>query len=30
MRWTQGMKQGTVIVGGNGWETGTNQFNIPI
>ncbi|CAF4874800.1 unnamed protein product, partial [Rotaria magnacalcarata] len=30
MRWTQGTKQGTVIVGGNGEGAGANQFNIPI
>ncbi|CAF1975138.1 unnamed protein product [Rotaria magnacalcarata] len=26
MRWPQGTKQGTVIVGGNGRGAGTNQF----
>ncbi|CAF3044622.1 unnamed protein product, partial [Rotaria socialis] len=31
MRWTQGdKKQSTVIVGGNGWGEGANQFNVPI
>ncbi|CAF4991165.1 unnamed protein product, partial [Rotaria socialis] len=30
MRWTQGdKKQGTVIVGGNGWGEGANQFKHP-
>ncbi|CAF4963749.1 unnamed protein product [Rotaria socialis] len=30
MRWTQGdKKQSTVIVGGNGWGEGANQFSIP-
>ncbi|CAF1995761.1 unnamed protein product, partial [Rotaria magnacalcarata] len=26
MRWTQGAKQGTIIVGGNGQGAGANQF----
>ncbi|CAF1298535.1 unnamed protein product, partial [Rotaria magnacalcarata] len=30
MRWTQGAKQGTVIVGGNGKGAGANQLNDPI
>ncbi|CAF3496087.1 unnamed protein product [Rotaria socialis] len=31
MRWTQGdKKRGTVIVGGNGWGTGANQFSSPV
>ncbi|CAF3669749.1 unnamed protein product, partial [Rotaria socialis] len=31
MRWTQGdKKQSPVIVGGNGWGEGANQFNVPI
>ncbi|CAF5215909.1 unnamed protein product, partial [Rotaria magnacalcarata] len=30
MRWTQGAKQGTVIVGGNGQGAGANQFNNPM
>ncbi|CAF4956070.1 unnamed protein product [Rotaria socialis] len=31
MRWTQGdKKQGTVIVGGNGYGAGANQFNFPV
>ncbi|CAF4709002.1 unnamed protein product, partial [Rotaria socialis] len=31
MRWTQAdKKQSTVIVGGNGWGEGANQFNVPI
>ncbi|CAF2154546.1 unnamed protein product, partial [Rotaria magnacalcarata] len=29
MRWTQGTKLGTVIVGGNGRGTGANQFAFP-
>ncbi|CAF3590914.1 unnamed protein product, partial [Rotaria socialis] len=30
MRWSQGdKKQGTVIVGGNGYGAGANQFNFP-
>ncbi|CAF4259178.1 unnamed protein product, partial [Rotaria magnacalcarata] len=29
MRWTQGAKQGTVIVGGNGYGARENQFNNP-
>ncbi|CAF4961886.1 unnamed protein product [Rotaria socialis] len=30
MRWSQGdKKQGTVIVGGNGYGVGANQFNVP-
>ncbi|CAF3662821.1 unnamed protein product [Rotaria socialis] len=30
MRWTQGdKKQGTVVVGGNGYGAGANQFNYP-
>ncbi|CAF4620083.1 unnamed protein product, partial [Rotaria socialis] len=28
-RWTQGAKQGTVIVGGNGQGAGVNQFKGP-
>ena len=28
MRWPQGAKQGTVIVGGNGQGAGANQFNL--
>ncbi|CAF1592888.1 unnamed protein product, partial [Rotaria magnacalcarata] len=30
MSWTQGAKQGTVIVGGNGQGAGANQFNNPM
>ncbi|CAF4399680.1 unnamed protein product, partial [Rotaria sordida] len=30
MRWPQGAKQGTVIVGGNGQGEGANQFDHPI
>ncbi|CAF1009720.1 unnamed protein product [Rotaria magnacalcarata] len=30
MRWIQGAKQGTVIVGGNGAGAGANQFNGPV
>ncbi|CAF4427642.1 unnamed protein product, partial [Rotaria magnacalcarata] len=30
MRWTQGAKQGTVIVGGNGQGAGVNQLNDPV
>ncbi|CAF2201461.1 unnamed protein product, partial [Rotaria magnacalcarata] len=29
MRWTQGAKQGTVIVGGNGQGAGANQLKYP-
>ncbi|CAF5228997.1 unnamed protein product, partial [Rotaria magnacalcarata] len=29
MRWTQGAKQGTVVVGGNGEGAGANQFSNP-
>ncbi|CAF2112125.1 unnamed protein product, partial [Rotaria magnacalcarata] len=29
MRWTQGAKQGTVVVGGNGGGAGANQLKYP-
>ena len=30
MRWPKGAKQGSVIVGGNGYGEGANQFSYPI